>query len=126
MLSQRRSLALLAFLTFSINTHPQATIWPSDATGTPLAVTITEPNPTVPTPKLIIYLENLTTKKIGQEPTPAIVADFAAQGFRVVELDYAKNPKATSPYLNTDVLAIRTQIGSGAFPGSVGLNAARN
>ncbi len=47
-------------------------------------------------------------------------------GYRVVELDYTNHVNATTPFLNADVLKIRNEIGSGAFPGSSGLVAAKN
>lgn len=103
-----------------------AATWTSSATGTTITATVTEPVPAVATPPLIVYLKNLTCERIGQEADATILADFKANGYRVVELDYASHAKATAPFLNADVLKIRSEIGSGAFPGSAGLNARKN
>ncbi len=104
----------------------QAVSWTSAATGGAITATVTEPNPVVATPALIVYLKNLSCERIGQEPDASIIASFTTNGYRVVTLDYASHVKATTPFLNADVLKIRNEIGTGVFPGSTGLNAAKN
>jgi hypothetical protein len=104
----------------------QAVSWTSAATGGAITATVTEPNPAVSTPALIVYLKNLSCERIGQEPDASIIADFTANGYRVVVLDYAGHPNATTPFLNADVLKIRNEIGTGAFPGSTGLTATKD
>ena len=104
----------------------QAATWASATVGGFITATVTEPNPVVSPPSLIIYLKNLSCERIGQEPDASILASFTTNGFRTVVLDYTNNPNATAPFLNVDVLKIRTDIGTGVFPGSTGLNAAKN
>jgi hypothetical protein len=104
----------------------QAASWTSTTTGGSITATVTEPIPAVATPALVVYLKNLTCERIGQEPDASILADFKANGYRVVELDYAGHVKATAPFLNADVLKIRNEIGTTTFPGSTGLNANKN
>ena len=104
----------------------QAVSWTSAATGGAITATVIEPDPVVSTPPLIIYLKNLSCERIGQESDASIIAGFTTNGYRVVTLDYAGDAKATSPFLNWDVLKIRNDIGTGVFPGSTGLVAAKN
>lgn len=115
---------LILFL--GLSAEAGAVPWASTATGGAITATVTEPNPVVATPALVVYLKNLTCERIGQESDASILASFTANGFRVVQLDYASHVKATAPFLNADVLKIRTEIGSGAFPGAAGLNAGKN
>lgn len=119
-------LPLTVFLCMGLNQGAQAVSWTSAATGGGVTVTVTEPNPTVSTPALVVYLKNLSCERIGQEPDAPILADFTANGYRVAVVDYAGHANATAPFLNADVLKIRTEIGSGAFPGSTGLSATKN
>ncbi len=117
---------LIGILFVGLITGVQAVPWTSSATGGAITATVTEPNPVVTTPALVVYLKNLTCERIGQEADASIIASFTANGYRVVELDYASHVKATSPFLNEDVLKIRNEIGTGAFPGSGGLAARKN
>jgi len=100
--------------------------WISAATGGAVEATVTQPNPPVSPPALVIYLKNLSCERIGQESDASIIASLTATGYRVVELDYTNHPNATSPFLNADVLKIRNEIGTGVFPGATGLNATKN
>ena len=117
---------LLGLLLIASCAVAQGVSWTSAATGGAITATVTEPSPVVTTPALIVYLKNLSCERVGQEADAAILADFRANGFRVVELDYAGHAKATAPFLNADVLKIRNEIGSAIFPGSTGLVAAKN
>jgi hypothetical protein len=117
---------LLGILLVAASAGAQPVSWTSSATGGAITATVTEPNPVVATPALVVYLKNLGCERIGQEPDASILADFTANGFRVVELNYAGHAKATAPFLNADVLKIRNEIGTAAFPGSTGLSAAKN
>jgi hypothetical protein len=58
----------------------------------------------------IVYLKNLSVPRTGQEPDESILSDFVKSGDIVLVLDYARDPKATSPDLNADVLALREAI----------------
>ncbi len=117
---------LLGLLFLTCGTRAQALTWTSAATGGTVSATVTEPNPVVSPPALVVYLKNLACERIGLEPDATIIADFVANGYRVVELDYAGHAQAASPFLNADVLKIRQEIGTGAFPGATGLAAAKN
>lgn len=101
----------------------RAASWTSTVTGGSISATVNEPNPTVSTPALIIYLKNLSCERIGQESDASIIASFTETGYRVTVLDYANNSNATTPHINADVLKIRQDIDSGTFPGSTGLDA---
>ncbi len=114
----------LVLVLFSASAH--ALTWTSAATGGAITATVTEPNPAISPPALVVYLKNLGCERIGQEPDAPIIADFIANGYRVVELDYAGHSQATSPSLNADVLKIRNEIGTGTFPGSSDLAAKKN
>ena len=122
----RPDLLLAGILLMGLTADTQAVSWTSYATGGAITVTVTEPNPVVSTPALVVYLKNLSCERIGQEPDASILASFTTNGFRVVVLDYTNNANATAPFLNADVLKIRNEIGTGVFPGSTGLNAAKN
>ncbi len=122
----QRSILLAGILVIGLSPDTQAVSWTSAATGGAITATVTEPNPVVATPALIIYLTNLSCERIGREPDASIIANFTTNGYRVVTLDYAGDVNATAPFLNADVLKIRNEIGTGVFPGSTGLNAAKN
>ncbi len=117
---------LFGILFVILSRSAQAVPWTSAATGGAIEATVTQPNPPVSPPALLVYLKNLSCERIGQESDASIIAGFTASGFRVVELNYTNHVKATAPFLNADVLKIRNEIGAGTFPGSTGLNAAKN
>jgi len=122
----RLDILLAGILFMGASADTQAVSWTSAATGGAITATVTEPNPVVSPPALIVYLKNLSCERIGLEPDASILASFTTNGCRVVTLDYAGNVNATAPFLNADVLKIRNEIGTGVFPGSTGLNAAKN
>jgi hypothetical protein len=123
---RRLNLLLFGILFVGLSGGAPAATWTSYVTGGTITATVTEPNPVVSPPALVVYLKNLSCERIGQESDASIINSFVTNGFRVVELDYANHVNATAPYLNADVLKIRNDIGSGAFPGSSGLNANKN
>src|SRR4051812_26147887 len=122
----RPDILLSGILLIGMIGDAQAVSWTSAATGTAITATVTEPNPVVSPPALIVYLKNLSCERIGQESDASIIANFTTNGYRVVVLDYTNHVKATTPFLNADVLKIRNEIGTGVFPGSTGLNANKN
>jgi hypothetical protein len=122
----RLGILLAGILFLRLSADVQAVSWTSSATGGAITATVIEPNPVVATPALVIYLKNLSCERIGQEPDASIIASFTTNGYRVVELNYTNHLKATTPFLNADVLKIRNEIGTGAFPGSTGLVATKN
>ncbi len=95
--------------------------WMSKVTGTPIIYQSTESH----SPKkdfagnflTVVYLENLGFKKIGRNSNAKNVAWLLSQGYRVIELDYAKNCKAVSPTINEDIIAMNDAIASGSFCG---------
>ena len=68
-------------------------------------------------PMTIVYLENLSTPKIGQNSNADDVAWLRKEGYQVIELDYANSEKAVSPTLNTDIIAINSSLLNGSFCG---------
>lgn len=122
----RACLFLIGLLFLAGIGSAKAGLWASVATDTVIETTVIEPDPPVSPPALMVYLQNLSCDRIGQEPDESIIADFTAGGCRVVVLDYAGHDRASSPFLNADVLRIRQQIGAGVFPGSTGLNEHKN
>ncbi len=96
--------------------------WASKATGTSISYTTSEPSGKAVTDAsgktmTIVYLENLNFQKIGQYSNADNVTWLRSQGYRVIEIDYAKHPKAVSPYLNLDIQAINTSLSNGSFAG---------
>jgi len=65
----------------------------------------------------VVYLENLNIKKIGRNSNKQNVAWLLAQGYRVIELNYAGNRHAVSPTINADIIAINDSIADGSFCG---------
>lgn len=96
--------------------------WQSVTTGAAISYTTTKPVGTVAKdvngkPMTIVYLENLSVTKIGQNSNTDDVAWLLSQGYQVIELDYAKHSKAVSPTLNTDIIAINSNLQNGKFCG---------
>lgn len=93
--------------------------WNSPATGTVISYTITDS----PTPAkdaagaylTVVYLENLSLKKLGQNSLTDDVNWLLNQGYRVIELNYASHPDATALQLNTDIIAINDALFAGNF-----------
>lgn len=65
----------------------------------------------------VVYLENLSCEKIGQNSNADDVAWLLSQGYSVIELDYAHHAKAVSPYINLDIIAINAELNKNAFCG---------
>lgn len=113
---------ILLFLTICAVNCPAATgKWESKVTGTAIAYTTTESK--LPLKDFagnyvtVVYLENLNIKKIGRNSNKQDVAWLLAQGFRVIELNYAGNRHTVSPTINTDIIAINDSIAKGNFCG---------
>ncbi|MDD3431780.1 MAG: hypothetical protein PHF38_07105 [Bacteroidales bacterium] len=96
-------------------------MWNSPLAGAPLAYTVTEAE----SPQkdyngkyiTVVYLENLGFGKIGQDSNADNVSWLLAQGYRVIELDYANLGKAVSPAINKDIIAINDALEVGSFCG---------
>jgi hypothetical protein len=95
--------------------------WESKVTGSSIPYIVTEAK--VPLKDFadnyvtIVYLQNLNIKKIGQNSNEQDVAWLLAQGYRVIELNYAGNQHAISPIINADIIAINDSIAHGSFCG---------
>lgn len=115
----------LAGLMFAIALRSQAAAadgsrWVSPTTGQSLAMNVLEPKslPDGQPLPLVIYLENLGAPRVGTESDGTILRDFLKQGYRVVTLDFAHDPKARVPYLNRDLFELRQAIqGQTLLPG---------
>lgn len=86
--------------------------WSSAATGMALTRYEYVP-PTAQTGKAqptIVYLLNLTAPRVGTDSDEAIVADFLAEGYVVITVDYESNAAARSPSLNPDILKVRDEV----------------
>lgn len=65
----------------------------------------------------VVYLENLNFKKIGRNSNANNVTWLLAQGYRVIELNYAGNQHAVTPEINQDIIAINDSLAAGNFCG---------
>lgn len=74
----------------------------------------------------VVYLENLGFEKIGQYTNAENVAWLKSQGYRVIELDYAKDAKAVSPNLTKDIIAINDELNNGTFCGATNISNCRS
>ncbi len=86
--------------------------WSSPAAGKSLALKVWIPatlDTNSPTP-LVVYLENLAAPRVGTDTDESIIHDFLAGGCLVVTVDYGGDPKARVPYLNQDILELRTSL----------------
>lgn len=65
----------------------------------------------------VVYLKNLAFKKIGRNSIKKDVNWLLSQGYRVIELNYAKNSNAKALKINEDIIAINDSIAVGNFCG---------
>ena len=96
--------------------------WQSVATGTAIDYTTSAASGTQAKDgdgkaMTIVYLENLSCPKIGQNSNADDVAWLRSQGYQVIELDYAHSEHAVSPKLNQDIIAINSSLQGGKFCG---------
>lgn len=123
----RKLTTLLFTLLFSLFTY--AGVWHSPATNSDLSVKATDASKPAKdkSGKLmtVVYLENLACEKIGQNSNADDVAWLLSQGYRVIELDYHHNEKATTPYINEDIIAINKELNKGAFCGKSNISSDR-
>lgn len=106
-----------------------AASWNSKATGTALNCTVTDsPSPAKDASgrfMTVVYLENLSCEKIGQNTLQEDVSWLLGQGYRVIELDYANHAKAVAPDLTKDIIAINDELNSGTFCGAQNISNTR-
>ena len=65
----------------------------------------------------VVYLENLFIKKLGRNTNSEDLKWLLSQGYRVIELDYAKHRNTISPAINSDIIGINDEIAAGSFCG---------
>ena len=91
--------------------------WQSLVAGRPLAVTVLEPSTIrgdAPLP-VVIYLKNISARRIGTESDDAILRDLRAAGHLVAVLDFARHPQARVPFLNRDLAKLRDDLRAKRF-----------
>lgn len=116
-----KSCYLTLLLLLPVSSWAASGKWTSKVTGTDIVYQSTESL----SPKkdfagnylTVVYLENLGFKKIGRNSNTSNVAWLLSQGYRVIELNYAKNSKAVSPAINEDIIAMNDAIAAGSFCG---------
>jgi hypothetical protein len=91
--------------------------WQSVVTGKALDCTVLEPAVTTNHPPLpvILYLKNLAAPRTGTEGDEAILRDFHTNGYLVVTLDFAHQPKARVPFINRDLGKLRDDLRAKKF-----------
>ncbi|MCE5326595.1 MAG: prolyl oligopeptidase family serine peptidase [Planctomycetaceae bacterium] len=89
--------------------------WTSTVVGKALATELFVPQGKAPRQARpgIIYLKNLNHPRIGQEEDAAIIADLLKDGFMVLTVDYAKDPKAVAPQILPDLRLMRGHLRGG-------------
>lgn len=111
----------LVFFVGAISSQAATGNWVSITTGGNIVYTVTNPSTAVKDVSgnflTVVYLENLSFSKIGQNTNATDVNWLLSKGYRVIELDYTNNVKATAPGINADIIAINTAINSGSFCG---------
>lgn len=91
---------------------PAQNNWFSETAGQNLKLEILQPKKidlATPVP-LIVYLKNLAAPRAGTDSDEAIIRDFLERGFLVATVDYSNNPKARVPFINRDLLNLRSQL----------------
>lgn len=116
-----RYIILLFLVICSVQCFSSTGKWASKTTGSSIARTVTEAKAPIKDYAgnyvTVVYLENLNIKKIGRNSNKQDVAWLLAQGFRVIELNYAGERHAVSPTINADIIAINDSIAAGHFCG---------
>lgn len=116
-----RSMAMLFLLTTADISMAATGNWTSTTTGGSIVYTTTDPSTPVKDYAgnylTVVYLENLGFNKIGRNSNTTDVNWLLSKGYRVIELNYAKNNKAVTPTINADIIAINDAIAAGSFCG---------
>ncbi|MCE5326696.1 MAG: prolyl oligopeptidase family serine peptidase [Planctomycetaceae bacterium] len=100
--------------------------WTSPSLNKDLATTLYAPADDAPQRSRagrpgIFYLKNLASQRAGTESDESIIADLLKDGYLVLVIDYAKDPKAVAPYMDLDIRAMRSSMGgSKTKPGIFG------
>lgn len=114
-------IGLILLVHFPATTQAATGKWASSVTGGSIIFRTSEPVSPLKdytgNYMTVVYLENLNVKKIGRNSNAKDVKWLLAQGYRVIELNYAKHPNAGANKINTDIIAINDSIAKGAFCG---------
>ena len=106
---------------YTTNCPAMAGTWESKVTGGSITYIVTEAKKPLKDYDgkyfTIVYLEDLNLRKIGRNTNQQDVAWLLEQGYRVIELKYARNASAVSPTINADIIAINDSIAAGRFCG---------
>ena len=89
--------------------------WESPATGKNLSLELLEPDAPASESAgapVVFYLKNLAAPRVGTEPDESILRDLRAAGHLVAVLDYAGDPRATTPWIYSDLVRLREGIQS--------------
>lgn len=91
--------------------------WQGASSAKPLAYSILEPSAGHGNKPLsaVIYLQHLSSERIGSEADETIVRDLRAAGYLVVTLDFANQPSARLPFINRDLGKLRDDIRARTF-----------
>jgi len=86
--------------------------WQSVASAQTLTFSVREPERVTNSKPLpvVIYLKNLAAPRVGTESDDAILHDFHTNGYLVVSLDFAGQPRARVPFINRDLGKIRDDL----------------
>ncbi|MEL1241621.1 alpha/beta hydrolase family protein [Flavobacterium flavipallidum] len=114
-------LTILLNLITIISTNAATGKWKSLTVGSNITFKITEStNPTKDyngNYVTVVYLKNLSLKKIGRISNKKNIQWLLSQGYRVIELDYKKNKNAIGLKINEDIISINDSIAAANFCG---------
>jgi len=91
--------------------------WQSVASAQTLTFSVREPERVTNSKPLpvVIYLKNLAAPRVGTESDDAILHDFHTNGYLVVSLDFAGQPRARVPFINRDLGELRDELRAKKF-----------
>lgn len=117
-----RALIFLFALTSFVPYSKAATgKWNSKVTGTEILYKSSQPRSPLRdfagNTLTIVYLENLNFKKLGRNSNAKNVKWLLSQGYRVIEIDYARHLNAVAVQINADIVAINDSIAAGSLCG---------
>ncbi|GEL12248.1 hypothetical protein SAMN05192550_3181 [Flavobacterium glycines] len=112
---------LVLFLSIIFNSNAKTGKWTSKVTEGTIEYKVNEAKNPIKDYNgnflTVVYLENLSLKKIGKYSNKKNVNWLVTKGYRVIELDYKKNKNARALKINEDIIAINDSITAGNFCG---------
>ncbi len=115
----------LTFLSLQL----QAVSWNSKTTGTSITCTINESLSPAKDASgkfmTVVYLKNLNIPLISKNSNVENVNWLLGKGYRVIELDYAKNTNAIATTINQDIIEINDAVAAGSFCGLTDCSSSR-